>query len=400
MKVLWISGLCWNDGGHYRYPLTLPGAVSGSFFQQSIIEGMEECDKKLEITLLTDYCSNFKKIIPSFTWSHNGKSTDVSISVIQLPIVSLLSKAINLGKECKRLCKENNFDVVIAYMIHTPYMLVLSTVKKLQPRIKTILIVPDLAEFTDIGLKSRPFKRMLKSINNRLIWRLYDYVDAFVLFTASMRGKLPINNKPSIVIEGVYSPQGLDLSPAKKKNAIMYAGSIPFGFGLENLVEAFKSIDVPAMELWIFGEGPMHDYFVSASKQDSRIKFYGFMQREKLFKYEKEAKLLINTRSPEDEYTRYSFPSKTYEYLASRTPFLTTWLDGFPDEYREYLFVMRDNKPETIAAKIKKVLEMPEKDRQKICNEAFTFVKNKKNKFKQGQKVMNFIKVLLSESDR
>ena len=58
MKILWIGGICWNQDGKYKFPLTLPGAVSGSFFQQSIIEGMESFSEEVEVTLLTEYCSN------------------------------------------------------------------------------------------------------------------------------------------------------------------------------------------------------------------------------------------------------------------------------------------------------------------------------------------------------
>ena len=92
MKILWIGGICWNQDGKYKFPLTLPGAVSGSFFQQSIIEGMESFSEEVEVTLLTEYCSNYKKIIPKFCWSHNGTSHDVSVSVIQVPFFNRISK--------------------------------------------------------------------------------------------------------------------------------------------------------------------------------------------------------------------------------------------------------------------------------------------------------------------
>ena len=52
----------------------------------------------------------------------------------------------------------------------------------------------------------------------------------------------------------------------------------------------------------------------------------------------KEAKLLINLRNPEDKYTKYSFPSKTFEYMVSGTPFFTTKLEGIPSEYYNYLY--------------------------------------------------------------
>ena len=130
MKVLWLGGMCWNKDNSYHYPVTMPGAVSGSFFQQSIIEGIEQNRRDIEITLLTEYCSNFKWIIPKFVWSHNGVSRDVSIKVIQIPIINRISKTVNLLRECTKICKNDIYDIIVVYGVHTPYLITLNKIKK------------------------------------------------------------------------------------------------------------------------------------------------------------------------------------------------------------------------------------------------------------------------------
>lgn len=394
MKILWISGICWNNNGGYRFPLTMPGAVSGSFFQQSIIEGMEASDKNVEVTLLTEYCSDFKKVIPGFHWSHNGISKDVSVKVVQLPVVNRISKTLNLKRAYKIFLSKEQFDVAIVYNIHTPYLETLKWVKKFQPSIKSVLIVPDLVEFTDVDLAKKPVKKVLKKIDNQIIYNLYNLIDGFVLFTESMKEKLPINGRPYTIIEGVYASNGLEDNHVEKKRAVMYAGSIPFGFGIENIVAAMDMLKDSNISLWVFGNGPMKEYLCKAEKQNSNIKYFGFVQREKLYKYEQEATILINARNSDDEFTKYSFPSKMFEYLASGTPFLTTMLQGIPKEYEKYLFVLRDNSPSEIANNIKSIFEMDEGRKEKKCQDARRFVIQEKNKYVQAKKLLKFIEKL------
>lgn len=399
MRILWIGGICWNNDGKYRFPLTMPGAVSGSFFQQSIIEGLESCDEHIEITLLTEYCSDFKRIIPEFCWSHNGKSNDISVSVIQIPFINRLSKTYNMEKAYVEYLSKIRFDVAVIYNIHTPYLKTLEKVKKIQPDIKSVLIVPDLIEYTDVDLKSKPIKRWLKKADYQTIKRLYNLIDGFVLFTDSMKNKLLIDRRPYVVIEGVYSPHGLKERTGEKKNAVMYAGSIPFGFGIEKIVKAMDYLKDLNTELWIYGAGPMKEYLERAASENPNIKYYGFVQREDLFEYEQEASILINARNSNDEFTMYSFPSKTFEYLASGTPFLTTMLQGIPKEYEEYLFVLENNTPEEIAKKIRAILNMDETQRERKCNAAKKYVLEQKNKYVQAKKLLQLIMKLCEDEN-
>lgn len=53
MKILWISSLAWKHNSEYSYPVNGAGAVSGSLFQQSMIEGLEELGHAVDI--ISDY---------------------------------------------------------------------------------------------------------------------------------------------------------------------------------------------------------------------------------------------------------------------------------------------------------------------------------------------------------
>jgi len=54
------------------------------------------------------------------------------------------------------------------------------------------------------------------------------------------------------------------------------------------------------------------------------------------------ADVLVNPRENNEEYTKYSFPSKNIEYLASGNPVVAYMLDGMGDCYREYIYLLEN----------------------------------------------------------
>lgn len=392
MNVLWISSLAWLKDGVYRQKVNGPGAVSGSLFQQSIIEGLDK--NKIKIDILCDYPSS-DKIVKGFKWSHNNLSCDKTITSVNIPVLSLIIKTICMMINIFNVKKTKKYDIAIGYLMHTPYLISLWLAKKINKNLKTVLICPDLPEYMDMSLKTKPIKSVLKKVDKWIINQTVKDIDSFVLFSEAMREKIEINDKPVIVIEGVYSSNNLDLTETNKKKAIMHAGTLHKNIGIENIIEAFKLIEDRELELWIFGDGELNSFIENSCEVDKRIKFYGFVSREKLFEYEKQAMLLVNARNPEDEYTKYSFPSKTFEYMVSGTPFLTTKLEGIPKEYYEYLYTIDDNTPITIANSIEGILKLNREINDELGKRAREFIINEKNKKSQSEKLRNFLELLL-----
>lgn len=389
MKILWFSSLAWQKQNKYPHPLDGPGAISGSIFQQSIIEGLEDNDVSVDI--INDYPIRSKKLFRGYNWSHNNKNHDIAIGKTNIPLLSVITKTFNLLKSINYKINKSNYDVAISYLIHTPYLLGLWFTKIKKPNIKTILICPDLPGFMDMSLRNKPIKRFAKKIDGIIINLLMKKIDGYVLFSEAMRNKLPINNKPFVVIEGVYSGNSLDFNEQKKERAILHAGTLHKNIGIENILEGFMLIEDDELELWIFGDGELTEYVKEQALTDSRIKYFGFVSREMLFEYEKKALLLVNARNPLDEFTVYSFPSKTFEYMVSGTPFLTTKLQGIPSEYYPYLYLMGDNKPITIKNSILKIINQSENDNTNFGTQARKFVLDNKNYLIQSRKLLDFM---------
>jgi glycosyltransferase involved in cell wall biosynthesis len=387
-KVLWISSIAWAQNGDYPYPLDGPGAVSGSLFQQRMIEGIEE--NGISVDILAEYPAARGSRIKGFS-TKRGNSYDNYTVPIRIPVISQVLKTLKLRYLLHKKLRENDYDAVVAYLIHTPFLLCLRSAKKTSKHVTSMLVCPDLPNLMDMSLEDKPIKRILKHLDAAIIQWLYKYVDCFVLFSKYMKEKIPINNKPYTVIEGIASYEDLDFSRVPKERAIMYAGTLHRNIGLENIIQSIKYIADPNIELWIFGDGDLREVVERESNNNKRIKYFGFCNRKRLFDYEKRATALVNARDSGSSLTRYSFPSKTFEYLLSGALFISTKLPGVPEEYSKYMFEIDNNSPETIARAVEHVFSL---DQDQIANkgaEATKFVIEKKNKQIQSAKLLDLL---------
>lgn len=101
---------------------------------------------------------------------------------------------------------------------------------------------------------------------------------------------------------------------------------------------------------------------------------------------------LITTRKGHEEYTKYSFPSKTMEYMASGTPTIMYKLPGLPIEYEEYLVLLPDNSQETLTAILKQWGSKTQAELYEFGEKAKRFILENKNSEIQASRLMNFIK--------
>lgn len=167
-------------------------------------------------------------------------------------------------------------------------------------------------------------------------------------------------------------------------------GGLCEDYGVKNLVEAFKLIDNRKLELHLYGNGELVDYI--KKQKDKRIIYHGIKDNIIVREEESVAKLLINPRFTNSEYTKYSFPSKIMEYMASGTPVLTTKLSGIPDEYGKYVYFFED---ESIVGMKEKMIEILSKSDNELYmkgRSARNFIIKNKNIMVQGKRIISLIK--------
>lgn len=82
----------------------------------------------------------------------------------------------------KQKTNATSYDIAVGYLIHQPYMAAIAYAKKLDPRIKTVLICPDLPDMMDMSLSQKKLKSFLKKLDMHRVMRLYKkWTDLFCL---------------------------------------------------------------------------------------------------------------------------------------------------------------------------------------------------------------------------
>ena len=117
----------------------------------------------------------------------------------------------------------------------------------------------------------------------------------------------------------------------------------------------------------------------------------GVKSNNEIVSDEQRASLLVNPRPSSPEYTKYSFPSKTMEYMASGTPVLMTKLPGMPKEYYPFIYTIDDETVEGVANALKAFFAIPASDRYRKGASAREFVLAKKSNIEQAKKIIEFI---------
>ena len=73
---------------------------------------------------------------------------------------------------------------------------------------------------------------------------------------------------------------------------------------------------------------------------------------------------------------------------------ITTDLPGIPDEYHEFVYILRDETPEGLAHLISEVGSKPSAELDEFGRRALTFVLDNKNWIVQGRRIREFVSVL------
>lgn len=244
-------------------------------------------------------------------------------------------------------------------------------------------IVTDLPEFLGGGLT--------EALPEFLIRHATDYV----VLTKLMNDRVNKKGRPYVVLEGHadITMASREPSPAKKskKRICLYAGSIHRIYGVERLVEGFRQAAIPNAELHIYGAGDYQKELEQIAAEDSSIFYGGLLLPSQVVEKEMEATLLVNPRPSEEEFVKYSFPSKTMEYMSTGTPVLTTALPCLPEEYLSHLYLIREETPQGMAEALRQVLSLTDEELfQKGC-QAREFVLQERNNVVQAKKVLEML---------
>ena len=281
-----------------------------------------------------------------------------------------LSRAHALKRAVREFALDGNGDKLIAvYSAHDPFLAAAAYAKKLNPKIRICFIVPDLPQYMNLEAKRGFLYDFFKRFDIKSIQKHTRSVDTSVVLTEAMAKALQLADRPYVVAEGVVDsiskiPEHIAYGETVN---IVYAGKLYFRFGIRSLAEAFSRLKGSNYRLILCGNGDAAGYLQKCAAQDPRIILPGQISPDKVQEYISSAAVLVNPRPNDEEYTKYSFPSKDIEYLLSGKPTAAYLLDGMPRCYQNFLYAVDPGKdaPCAICDALQAAISAPKEEAEK-----------------------------------
>lgn len=396
----------------------------GKFFPQKLLQHVAEDNRgkigfsnhNFEFSLIRglrfqkDINVRFMSLPAVFSYPHNNQlswiraesyeeeGTSVfSIGYCNWVVINRINKICSticyLFREFRR-CKDDRLDIIV----NTPTTEILLPIYIAKhfthKKITTTLIVPDIPAFISAMDKANPIKKIVGGWVDRLSMKLAAKSDCLVLLTKAMMDFFNPST-PYIIMEGIVDIKSMDIQARKQlrpsRKSILYTGTLRRIFGIMNLVEAFEQINMDNVELWICGSGEAQTEIKQRAELNSNIKFLGLLGSKETLCLQHQATVLVNPRTSAGKFTKYSFPSKTMEYLLSGNPVIANRLPGIPEEYFDYVLCPENESIEALTRKLQDVLNMSDMEQLAIGKRGHDFIVNQKNSKIQMGRILNMI---------
>lgn len=370
---------------------------SGESLQWRIIAGLEEnlgYPVRMFNHMLVRSFPNYypEPYIRRMEFSHCEGAKDINLPFLNVRFVKRLFMGNSLYREITRWATDGGKDrkVIIAYSLTPEFLKAIAIARKKNPSIHACAIVADLPEYTvltrQMPLSERLYLRWMKEkTDNRL-----SCIDSFALLTEQMAQRL-VTHQKFAVMEGIATDHISRVVREKSGKTILYAGTLHERFGVLHLVSAFRKVTGDNISLLLCGMGDSEEAIRAAAEQDSRIDFRGQLSRAEVLRLMQEADVIVNPRCVEEEFTKFSFPSKNLEALSSGVPFVAYKLPGIPDEYDAWINYPADASVAALTRCLQQVCEDPEGVCEAKAENARRWVLTEKNAVAQTKKILHLI---------
>ncbi len=304
-------------------------------------------------------------------------------------ITVLLKTMKKVRKEICAWLKQTEGEERIAFTYATNLALLLPLLMVKPADFRVISACSEVPAFRIYEGKSR-FANWLKKT---VFEYLHNRMSGYVFFSRHDNDVANKHKKPWTVCEGMAQlPPEREYGNEQGCDIIFYAGGLNVEYGIRDLLDAFIALNRKDTELWLCGSGNAELYIQECMEKNSSIKYLGRRSNQEVLEMEAKASLLINPRPKDQMFTKYSFPSKTLEYMASGTPAMIKRLEGIPDEYFNYAYIIEEDGAPGIEKALKQFFNEPQSLRYQKGKEARQFVKAYKTPVPQTFKILDFLK--------
>lgn len=185
---------------------------------------------------------------------------------------------------------------------------------------------------------------------------------------------------------------GLEHYPDSSEFRIVFAGQLSELNGVRLLLDAMAHLDDPDVRVTVMGGGQLEEMVRYVAKRDPRIEFLGLVGHDRVLQEYARADLLVNLRQTANQTHRYVFPSKVVECLSTGVPLLSTRTGHVESEFGSFAFLLDEQTPDGLAAKIAEIKAMSPEDRSTLGLSAQSYVLREKTWKAQVKKIETYLR--------
>ena len=366
---------------------------AANVLQWGIIRGIIE-SKKFDVTICSAvFVGSWFKLFRKLFVKNFEESDKINyIPFLNLPVIKNISRYFTVKRYVKKWVKKYKADklYIIAYSAHTPFIKAISKIK-IKNKFNFHLIVPDLPQYMNLTTKTSLIYNVFKKIDINIQNKYLINVDSFTFLTDMMSKKYNIYNRPYTVVEGMIDTENIvSIHELSKIKTLVYTGTLEEKYGILNLVNAMEYVKSD-IKLIICGAGSAAYKIKEKAYLTNKIDYRGILSYNESIRVQASATVLVNPRTNNEKYTKYSFPSKNLEYMMWNKPVMAYKLDGIPDEYDEVLIYFNSDNPIDMAKLIDYVFQKTDEELLEMGKKTTNFAINNKNYKRQTEKIIDCI---------
>ena len=371
-------------------------SVAGNKMQWNVIKNLSKHDD-IEITCVTiSPLAAFprdKKIYQKHTEETllDGVRS-IRVGFCNFPVIKQVWQICSVYHAAKNAVKKMNADILFTFNMFPQVGIPMRWLKKTFPHLETLCLLADLP--IDDNTNRKGFSAILRTIFEKSTWKSMQICEKYIVLNKHVIDKY-IPGKPYIVVDGGVDEDDIKRYEKKVQKSsehnILFCGALTEYNGILNLLEAMEYLQDTDIVLDIYGGGYLEDTIKDAVKKNPKIRYYGRVSNQIVMDKQREAWLLINPRVVDDPIAKVTFPSKTFEYLLSGTPVLSTKLNSYGKEYDDYMFFPENDSPESLAKEIRNISAIEDADLTIKALSAKRFVTKEKSWRVQTEKIHLFL---------
>ncbi len=367
---------------------------AANLLQWDYVTGLEKafgCPIRLITRMaIGSYPQGYRKpFIKSLAFSHADGADDISVGFINVYPIRQLFYARVANGALKQWAQTDRGGKKVLFVYSYSFSDAILYLKTICPAVHICWILLDMPSFTNLNRQGSRLYQIKHNMENLKMKKVLQMVDSLVPITSFMRDTLdPEHKLPAVIIEGMVKPRELPPRTNDGLFTFAYTGTLTIAYGILEMIQAFTSLEGAHLRLVICGNGEAAPQIKEYAEKDNRIDFRGAVSPEEAFQVQHRANVLVNPRRNEGEYTKYSFPSKTLQYMSAGRPVLCYRLDGIPQEYENYLVYVEE---EDLRSAFLRVLNTPAQKLDEIGKNAYQFVCREKSCEAQTRRLVNEI---------